>query len=244
MNFAAKHLVIFKLIGYSMFVKGVSKMSHHVRTLFFRILLLVAAVFLYIAETELFLWIEWVTWVVLAAGMLRRIFPDKRVAAGARKHVKRFYIEAGRPSSAVSKHLHKGAFLSGLMWLAITVAILFGLFAFNLLTPQTVLLLALLYAVADLVFILIFCPLQAFFMKNACCTTCRIYNWDYFMICAPLIVFPSFYSISLVVLAAVVVVQWEVAVRKNPQFFVRESNAELTCAACRDKTCGLRKIFM
>ena len=42
------------------------------------------------------------------------------------------------------------------------------------------------YSVCDIICILFFCPFQTWFMKNKCCSSCRIYNWDYAMMFTPL----------------------------------------------------------
>jgi hypothetical protein len=42
------------------------------------------------------------------------------------------------------------------------------------------------YSICDIICILFFCPFQTWFMKNKCCSTCRIYNWDYAMMFTPL----------------------------------------------------------
>ena len=50
------------------------------------------------------------------------------------------------------------------------------------------------YGVCDIICILFFCPFQTWFMKNRCCTTCRIYNWDFAMLCTPFLLIPGFYN--------------------------------------------------
>ena len=187
----------------------------------------------------------WVVWLALAVPMVFRLVPNRRLAMGARKHFACSYapaaaeIDAGQVRKS-AKQLHKGAFLSGLGWFLITGAALFALSRLGMLSPPVVLLIALGYAIVDLVFVLFFCPFRALFMRNRCCVTCRIHNWDYFMKCAPLMLFPSVYSISLVLLAAAVVVSWEVALRRNPHYFLRETNRNLSCVACVDKLCRLK----
>jgi hypothetical protein len=55
------------------------------------------------------------------------------------------------------------------------------------------------------------------------------------MMCAPLIVFPGFYSLSLFLLSVVVLLRWELALRKNPHYFMRETNEHLRCESCVEK---------
>ena len=189
----------------------------------------------------------WVVWLALVVDMMYRIIPNNRIALGARKHFtcsKSARIIIGIDPEAIQsslKQLNKGAFLCALGWFLISAAILLALFLLDLLTPQTVLMLMLVYAVGDLVFILFYCPFRALFMHNRCCTVCRIYNWDYFMMCAPLIVIPSFFSVSLFLISAAVLLRWELALRKRPHYFLKEINENLSCKSCEDKLCRPRK---
>ena len=232
-------------------------LMHHLYKLVFYIKLLLAAFVLYFIDSERLNFVAvlsqgldgaflWLVWLALAVPMLFRLVPNRRIAMGARKHFACSYEAVSSAKSRAgetvqsARRLHKGAVFSGLGWFVITAAMLFALSRLNLLNPSTVLLVALTYAVVDLVFVLFFCPFRALFMRNHCCVTCRIHNWDYFMKCAPLILFPSVYSISLFVLAAAVVLRWEVSLRRNPRFFSRESNKNLHCGTCVDKLCQLR----
>ncbi|MCL2399086.1 MAG: hypothetical protein FWC91_04980 [Defluviitaleaceae bacterium] len=230
----------------------------------FRILLLVAAFFLYFTDRERLNFVTilqqgfdgiflWIIWIHLVVGMLYRVFPNKTIAIGARKHFACSYKampvtkidadlrrlsdgQASLPNDSLLRK-NKGALLSAFAWLTASTSILFVLYLLDMLTPVTVLILALIYSVLDIAFILFFCPFRAFFMRNRCCVVCRIYNWDYFMMCALLILFPSFYSLSLFLLSMVVVLCWETSLHKNPHFFMRETNENLSCSLCKDIHC-------
>jgi len=180
----------------------------------------------------------WVVWVALSIPMLYRLIPNRRIAVGARKHFACSYEPIN--SAGDARPTHKGAVYCALSWFVITSTALFILHSLNILTAQTVLIFALVYAVIDLIFVLFFCPFRALFMRNHCCTTCRIHNWDFFMKCAPLILFPNVFSISLVILAVAVVLSWEISLCRNPHYFTRETNRNLHCAACKDKLCHLQ----
>jgi len=178
--------------------------------------------------------VKWVFGITLAIEMMLRIIPNKLIPIGARKHFASSYAPVGSVANVSDKkRLHKGAVLSALSWLLITGSVLFALFFLDALTPQIVLIIALVYAVCDMVFIIFFCPFQKFFMKNRCCVECRIHNWDYFMMCAPLIIFPSVFSVSLFVIALAVLLRWEISLRKNPHFFTKNTNKNLQCSECR-----------
>ena len=74
--------------------------------------------------------------------------------------------------------------LIALIWIIFN-GIIGALRMIDLLDDGILILLCSAYSVCDLVCILFFCPFQTWFMKNKCCGTCRIYNWDYAMMFTP-----------------------------------------------------------
>ena len=181
-------------------------------------------------------------WFMLAAGMLRRLFPNKNVAIGARKHFSNSQkVDIPAINKDASKRLHKGAAGIAVTWAILNTTLFFLLNYWGALTPGVSLIAVLIYSVIDVVFILFFCPFQKIFMHNRCCATCRIYNWDYFMMCTPLFLFPSIYAISLLLIASAVLLNWEISLRLSPQKFIPETNKQLNCPQCADKLCLLKK---
>ena len=75
-------------------------------------------------------------------------------------------------------------------------------------------------------------------MHNKCCTTCRIFNWDHAMMYLPLIVIPGFWTYSLVFMALLILVVWEVVCANHPERFFEKTNCALRCQNCKDKLCG------
>jgi len=219
-----------------------TRRQRHIFTFIFRVVLLGAAVLF--PTGEMF---RWLVWLYLAADMLWRLVPNRRIALGARKHFACSFkaVETAEASEkgeaaappADTRPLHRGAALSLLGWLAGTAAIIAALFFTGRLTANAVFILMLVYAVTDIGFILFFCPFRHFFMKHNCCAHCRIYNWDYFFMCAPLMLFPGLFSISLFALAVAVLLRWEVALWRHPERFSPTTNANLQCAHCTDKLC-------
>ncbi|MCL2227892.1 MAG: hypothetical protein FWB97_09765 [Oscillospiraceae bacterium] len=226
----------------------------HVHKLVLRIVLLAAAIFLHFADTEVLDFTNifqqrasglllWGVWALFFIEMLFRLIPNKRITIGARKHYKCSYKAAptSRPrGDSPSGRLHGGVAASGLGWFIITAAVIFALHQCGALTAAALFVIMLALAVVDLVFVLFFCPFQVLFMRNRCCADCRIFNWDYFMMCAPLALAPSFYSVSLVAMSLAVLIRWEVAVSMNPHYFMKENNVNLNCEECKDKLCRLR----
>jgi len=236
----------------------------------FRVMLLAVALLFYFVNRELLdftntfglegpetgIVFQVLVWIVLVFGMLFRIIPNKKITLGARKHYSQSFIakpdiaqsnaRSGCTSDGTSTapdaeaNLHRGAAMSALSWLIVSAAVLFSFHQLGILSPATVLLWTLLLSVVDLIFVIFLCPFQVLFMRNRCCEDCRIYNWDYFMMCAPLILFPSIFSVSLVLLSVVVLIRWEVAVKKHPHYFMKDKNAALGCEACEGAQCRFR----
>lgn len=94
------------------------------------------------------------------------------------------------------------------------------------------------FYVCDLICVLFFCPFRIFFLKNRCCATCRIFNWDHLMMFSPFVFAAGFFTLSLFFLALLVFVVWEAAFHLHPERFWEQTNAALGCAACTDRLCG------
>lgn len=92
------------------------------------------------------------------------------------------------------------------------------------------------FYVCDLICVLIWCPFRLL-MKNKCCTTCRIFNWDHLMMFLPLVFMGGFFSLSLVVMAVIAWLVWEIFVMLYPERFSEMTNAALKCSECTDKLC-------
>lgn len=92
------------------------------------------------------------------------------------------------------------------------------------------------FYVCDLICVLIWCPFRLI-MRNRCCTTCRIFNWDHLMMFSPMIFMGGFYALSLVVLAFLAWLVWELCVMMYPERFWDKSNTALKCSECTDKLC-------
>jgi hypothetical protein len=128
-----------------------------------------------------------------------------------------------------------------IFWITFNVAVGLLLDRMGWLGPRTVLVWALFYSLFDMISVVLWCPLQLALMRNRCCTTCQIFNWDGIMTVTPLLVCWCWFSVPLVLLAVVVLVRWELAFVRHPERFDERTNASLQCANCKDKLCYLRK---
>jgi hypothetical protein len=91
---------------------------------------------------------------------------------------------------------------------------------------------------ADYFCIMIWCPFRSWFLKNSCCNTCRISNWDRIMKFSVLIFIPNIYTITIFVIGVLIFLYWEAQHLIHPERFYRISNKRLWCANCDKITCG------
>ena len=89
----------------------------------------------------------------------------------------------------------------------------------------------------DLVCVLFFCPFQTFLMGNRCCVNCRIFAWGSWMMAAPLMCVPHWYSWSLFGMGLAVLAVWERRYARYPERFWEGSNRLLQCAHCQEQLC-------
>lgn len=183
-----------------------------------------------------------IIWIIWVLDMLMQLIPlTKSIALGSRKHfkinfkatiekfnfkdLKRFIIKST-----------KAAYKIFLIWIILIGGI--GLIQyFNLIPHDFSFLISSAFYVADLFCVLFFCPFRAWFMKNKCCTTCRIFNWDHLMMFTPMLFMVGFYAWSLIFLAICVYGLWEIQIYLHPERFWERSNQNLQCATCTDHLC-------
>ena len=184
-------------------------------------------------------------WVILLCSFALQLSPRSRVSRGC---LKQFPQTFDRIETAVDgfflrsqlKRLNLGATRVAVVWTLPNL--LFGwLYHRGVLGVPEMLLLTVFYYLCDVICIVFYCPFQRLFMKNKCCVTCRIFAWGTIMTVTPLIFVPHFYSWSLVGLALVCTVIWEVTYYRHPERFCEETNAFLTCAACTDHLCVVKR---
>ena len=179
----------------------------------------------------------WGTWMI---DMLSQLMPAKDIALGSHKvFLSRFKPVLERISKdAVKRYIKtttQSAYKVMLLW-AVLIAALGILHHLQILADAHLFLISVLFYVCDLICVLIWCPFRLI-MKNKCCTTCRIFNWDHLMMFTPMLFVEGFFSISLIVMSAVVWCAWELCVLLYPERFWEKSNAALKCSECTDKLC-------
>ena len=217
-------------------------MQMHWVRLVLRGLLFVLALILYIFDGSRFSGIlqgEWgaltVIWVFFVVDMLLRFFPSRFESMGCQKQFGREYVPADRPDARPPTAAWRVWTVFG-CWVALN-AVIVTLYFLQIIDVGALVLVSLFYAVCDIICILFFCPFQSWMMKNRCCVTCRIYNWDFAMMFTPLLVIPSFYSWSLSGMSLLLLLRWELNRWIHPERFDERCNAGLSCANCREHLC-------
>ena len=180
-------------------------------------------------------------WVVWTVDMVLQIIPVKnKVPLGSQK----LFANRFRPIrekinyEALRSYIvstTKGAYKVFFLWCGL-IAVIGGLYYSHVIDKIVLFMMSVLFYVCDLICVLIWCPFRLI-MKNRCCTTCRIFNWDHLMMFSPLIFAGGFYAASLVIMSAAAWLVWELCVMMYPERFWDHSNAALQCSACTDKLC-------
>ncbi len=224
--------------------------------LILRIMLLIAALQLYIRDKGSLIFANgrflsqsiqpiYIIWIIFMAGMIPKFFPQKGNSMGCRKQF-RSAFEPSNQRFARSEmeswfqYENKAARKVLALWFGANGVIVF-FYHLKIIGQSELVLLSLFYLVCDMVCILFWCPFQDLIMKNRCCITCRIFNWDSIMACTPLLFVPSLFSWSLVSIALVLLLRWEYSYWKHPWRFFEGSNARLQCKYCNEKICRTKK---
>ena len=177
-------------------------------------------------------------WLILLIEMFIRFFPNKLESPGCQKHLSKKFLPT--KEKVPTKHSWKRTFIVAFLWLLGNGLI--GLLYFLKIIDEGILvLLCLLYGIGDMICILFFCPFQTWFLKNRCCTDCRIYNWDFAFMFTPFIFIPHFFTWSLLGVSLILLVWWEIAIRLHPEWFSENTNAGLSCENCNERLCHHKK---
>lgn len=223
----------------------------HYGKLGFRSLLLVMAAILYIrdrvnpgftlrVEEARYSVILMVIWIVYAVEMVFRLFPSKIESLGCQKQFAHNYLPVENGALPDQKQIRRSTLAVAASWIALNSV--FGVLYFTgVIGWGLLLLLSQAYAVCDMICILFFCPFQTWFMKNKCCGSCRIYNWDYAMMFTPLVFVPAVYTWSLLGLGLLLLAYWEIMYARHPERFFESTNQSLRCANCPEKLCHHKK---
>ncbi len=240
-----------KKLDKSTFKISTTRKSYAIK-LAIRCTILLLLVALYFVKKEEFLLIKgWnfferfsvlhVMWGIWIFDMIVQLIPVRaNISIGSQKQFLRLFRPSQRKihKEKLKKYITdttKSAYKVMLIW-GIGNGIVYALYFAKIIDVPILFLLTAFYYVSDLICVLIWCPFRLI-MKNKCCTTCRIFNWDHLMMFTPFIVVPGFYSWTLVALAVAIWIVWESCVCAYPERFWENSNVALQCSECTDKLC-------
>ena len=180
----------------------------------------------------------WLIWVI---DMVLQIIPIKnKVPLGSQK----LFANRFRPIrekinyEALKNYITtttKAAYKVFILW-CLLISVIGVLYFTGILSKTGLFMISVIFYVCDLICVLIWCPFRLM-MKTRCCTTCRIFNWDHLMMFSPLVFVGGFYAVSLVVLAFLAWLVWELCIMMYPERFWDKSNLALKCSECTDKLC-------
>lgn len=180
-------------------------------------------------------------WMIWMFDMILQIIPLKnKVALGSQKLFANRFLPIRKKLNykALRKYITTitaSAYKVLIIWILL-IASIGALYYFGIINKIWLFMIVVCFYVCDLICVLIWCPFRLI-MKNKCCTTCRIFNWDHIMMFSPLIFCGGFFSISLVVTALLAWIIWELCVLLFPERFTEITNAALKCSNCTDKLC-------
>lgn len=180
-------------------------------------------------------------WGVWVCDMIYQILPIKnKVALGSQKlFANRFKPILEKINYEALKNYvvttTKAAYKVFIIWTVVNI-VLGILYYTNVINKIWLFMISVFFYVCDLICVLVWCPFRLL-MKNKCCTTCRIFNWDHLMMFTPLIFVGGFYSTSLVIMSILAWLVWELCVMMYPERFSEITNAALKCSECTDKLC-------
>ena len=182
-----------------------------------------------------------ILWLIWVFDMILQIIPIKNnVALGSQKlFINRFQSISKKINYKTLKNYIKkttaSAYKVFIIW-TLLIVVIGLLYYFNIINKTWIFMFSVLFYVCDLICVLIWCPFRLI-MKNKCCTTCRIFNWDHLMMFSPLIFCGGFFAMSLVVIAFLAWLVWELCVLIYPERFSEMTNVALRCSKCTDKLC-------
>lgn len=183
-------------------------------------------------------WFVYIIDIIYVIEMILRLFPSNLESPGCQKVFRQNYIPTG--STDIEIHDNHATIIVALVWIILN-GIIGGFYMLDLIDEGILWLVCLFYGICDMICILFFCPFQAWFLKNKCCTLCRIYNWDFAMMFTPLFFIPSLKTWSILLIALIVLVKWELTVWKYPEQFSENTNESLKCVNCNEKLCMHKK---
>lgn len=223
--------------------------------LFFRVMVFTSVFAVYVFHRDwlhvLMLWPIWrgvtplhILWLIFMVIMLMHLFPTEKLTMALRKSRQENYWPVAEYSDLELLRFvqiqNVRAWRVMLVWLLFN-SVFGGLYLLHIISESDLLMLTVFYFLCDYICILFFCPFQSVIMKNRCCVNCRIFDWGHFMMFTPMMYIKSFFSWSLFLMSAIVLIHWELVYTRHPERFWYGSNQRLNCVNCKDRTCQIKR---
>ncbi len=182
-----------------------------------------------------------ILWIIWVLDMIFQLIPVRaHISIGSQKQFLAFFrpIKEKFSYKSLKNHIITTTHLAYkvfIIW-CILIGIIGILYYKGVIDTVAVFIICTFFYVADLICVLIWCPFRLI-MKNRCCTTCRIFNWDHLMMFSPFLFVRGFYTQTLFLMAFLVWLIWELCVMMYPERFWEITNLSLRCSECTDKLC-------
>lgn len=173
------------------------------------------------------------------------IIPNMSKYIPSVKHFSNFYIERSNYNkeklSKIKKSTNIRALLTFILYFGALTVIGIVYLYYDFFEEIHIYLIFLMINALDYFCILVWCPFKKIILRNSCCHTCRITNWDRLMKFYILIFVPNIFTILLVILGLIAFLIWEYQHYTHPERFYLESNKILACNGCTDSSCDKKK---
>ncbi len=182
-----------------------------------------------------------ILWIIWVMDMIIQLIPVKaHISIGSQKQFLAFFkpIKEKFNYKSLKNHIimtTHAAYKVFILWCCL-IGIIGILYYLGFIDTVTIFVICTFFYMADLICVLIWCPFRLI-MKNRCCTTCRIFNWDHLMMFSPFLFVKGFYTQTLFLMAFLVWLIWELCVMMYPERFWENTNMSLRCSECTDKLC-------
>lgn len=181
-------------------------------------------------------------WLIWMFNMVAQLLPGSdSLLLGSKKQHARYYSPAAVSidKKSLARLIRQSRIASlkvAAVWILL-IGVIAGLKFTGIIDAGKLLLITAFFYVSDIICVLFWCPFQTLIMKNRCCTTCMIFNWDHMMIFSPAVLIGGFYAISLFIMSMVVLAVWEIRIYRYPQRFFDQTNSSISCQSCTDRLC-------
>lgn len=211
------------------------------------VLLVNTAIFVFLFDEYVYFLDDWlipVLFVYFLIDSLSVIIPKMNKDLFSGKYLQKFFREYPKYNIQKVKDLqqreNKAALLIFVLYFTGVNIVGVSFLYFNWFELKYLYIVFLFINASDYICIMLWCPFRDLFMKNKCCNTCRISNWDRLMKFALLLYIPNIFTISIFILGLIVFISWEISYTMNPQYFFTVSNKALRCSNC-DLPCNTRR---